>query len=56
MPVYADEITDRKKQLENINNQINQQQNALNQVKKKEKTIMGQVQGIQKEALQTEKG
>ncbi len=55
MPVYADEITDRKKQLENINNQINQQQNALNQVKKKEKTIMGQVQGIQKEALQTEK-
>jgi murein DD-endopeptidase MepM/ murein hydrolase activator NlpD len=54
LPVYADEISDQKKLLEEINQQMNQQQNNLNNVSRAEKTIMGQVQTIEKDVTKTQ--
>jgi peptidoglycan hydrolase CwlO-like protein len=47
LPVYADEISDKQQQLNNMNQQINAQNSKLSTVKKKEKTIMGQVQSLE---------
>ncbi len=55
LPVYADEISDQQNLLEDINQQMNQQQNNLNNASKAEKTIMGQVQGIEKDVSKTQK-
>ena len=55
MPVYADEISEQQDLLEQINQQMDQQQNNLNSAAKTEKTIMGQVQGIEQETARTER-
>ncbi|PKM76987.1 MAG: peptidase M23 [Firmicutes bacterium HGW-Firmicutes-15] len=55
LPVYADEISDQQNLLEELNQQMNQQQNNLNNASKAEKTIMGQVQGIEKDVSKTQK-
>src|SRR5665647_1873546 len=54
MPVYADEITDKQKKLEEVSRQINAQNQKLSTVKKKEKTIMGQVQSLEKNMQKTQ--
>ena len=54
LPVYADEISDQQNLLGELNQQQNQQQNNLNNASKAEKTIMGQVQGIEKDATKTQ--
>jgi murein DD-endopeptidase MepM/ murein hydrolase activator NlpD len=54
LPVYADEISDVQKALEEINQQKKQQQDNLNNVSRAEKTIMGQVQSIEKDVTKTQ--
>ncbi|MDD4803475.1 MAG: peptidase M23, partial [Syntrophomonas sp.] len=55
LPVFADEISDQQKLLQEINQQMNQQQKNLNNAAKAEKSIMGQVQSIEKDVGKTQK-
>jgi murein DD-endopeptidase MepM/ murein hydrolase activator NlpD len=54
MPVYADEISDQQKIIDDLNQKINEQQNNLNSASKTEKSIMGQVQSIEKNVSKTQ--
>jgi murein DD-endopeptidase MepM/ murein hydrolase activator NlpD len=54
MPVYADEITDKQQKLQDVSRQINAQNQKLNTVKKKEKSIMGQVQSLEMNMQKTQ--
>jgi len=54
MPVLADELSDQQQVLDNLNQQMNQQQNNLNNAARTEKSIMGQVEGIERDANQTQ--
>jgi peptidoglycan hydrolase CwlO-like protein len=54
MPVYADEISDKQKQLEDVSRQIDAQNQMLSKVKTQEKTIMGQVQSLEKDMQKTQ--
>ena len=54
MPVYADEISDKQQQLDDVSRQIDAQNQMLTKVKKKEKTIMGQVQSLEKDMQKTQ--
>lgn len=54
-PVYADEIDDVKNRLDNVNTQIGIQRGKVNDAKKREKTIMGQIQNLEQNIDATEK-
>jgi peptidoglycan hydrolase CwlO-like protein len=54
MPVYADELSEQQQRLNQINQQMNQQQTNLNRATRTEKSIMGQLQNIERDASQTE--
>lgn len=54
MPVYADEISDRQRQLQEITRQKNEQNKMLNNAKQKEKSIVGQVLNLEKDMKSTE--
>lgn len=54
-PVGADELSEKQQKLQDVSKQINQQQNKLNQAKKQEKTIMGQLQNLEQNIVKTEK-
>ena len=54
MPVYADQISDQQKILDELNQKMNQQQNNWNNASRAEKSIMGQVQDIEKDVNQTQ--
>ena len=54
MPVLADELSDQQQVLNNLNQQMNQQQNNLNNAARTEKSIMGQVEGIERDVNQTQ--
>ena len=54
MPVYADEITDKQQKLQDVSRQINAQNQKLNTVKKKEKSIMVQVQSLEMNMQKTQ--
>jgi len=54
MPVYADELSDQQQVLEELNQQMTQQQNNLNKAAKTEKSIMGQVESIERDADKTQ--
>ncbi len=54
LPVYADEIEDARNQLQDVGQKINTQQGKLNSAKKQEKTIMGQLQSIEKNIIKKE--
>lgn len=54
MPVYADELTDKQQQLEEIGRQINSQNQKLNSAKKQEKDILGQVQSLEEDMQKTQ--
>ncbi len=54
VPVSADELSDQQQVLDNLNQQMNQQQNNLNKAARTEKSIMGQVEGIERDVNQTQ--
>lgn len=54
MPVYADEISEKQQQLQEITRQKSEQNKLLNDAKKKEKTIVGQVLSLEKDMKKTE--
>jgi len=54
MPVYADQLSDQQKILDELNQKMNQQQNNWNNASRAEKSIMGQVQDIEKDVNQTQ--
>lgn len=54
LPVYADELDDAQGQLQDVGQKINAQQSKLSSVKKQEKSIMGQLQVIEKNIIQKE--
>lgn len=53
-PAYAD-ITEKQKQLQEVDRQIQQQQSNLNSTKQKEKSIMGELNKIEQSMAQTQK-
>jgi len=54
LPVYADELSEQQQRLNELNQQMNQQQNNLNKASRTEKSIMGQVEGIERDADKTQ--
>ncbi len=54
LPVWADEITDQQKLLDEINQQMNQEQSNLDNATKTEKTVMEQVHSIEKAVKSTQ--
>ncbi|MEN6348513.1 MAG: peptidase M23, partial [Syntrophomonas sp.] len=54
-PAWADQLDDQQKKLNDVSRQINQQKSNINQAKKKEKTIMGQIQSLEQNIDKTEK-
>lgn len=54
VPVYADELSDQQERLQDLNQQITNQQNNLNKAAKTEKSIMGQLEVIEREADKTQ--
>lgn len=54
IPVYADEISDKQRQLEEVSRQIEAQNQKLTTVKKKENSILGQVQNLEKDMQKTQ--
>jgi len=55
LPVYGTELEDKQRLLQDVNQQINQQQNKVNDAKKKEKSILGQIQNIDRNIYSTDK-
>ncbi|MGI6413247.1 MAG: murein hydrolase activator EnvC family protein [Syntrophomonadaceae bacterium] len=53
-PVYADELEKSKDKLQEVSRQIRQQRENLNQTAKKEKTVMGQIQALEKSIYNAE--
>lgn len=54
LPAYADEISEKQQQLQEINRQKNEQNAKLNNAKKKEKTVVGQVLNLEKDMKKTQ--
>lgn len=54
LPVYADELEEKQRQLEDVNRKINQNEQMIKQKKQEEKTIMGQIETIEKNIAKTE--
>lgn len=55
LPVYGTELEDKQRLLQDVNQQINQQKNNVSNAKKKEKTIMNQIQSLDKNIYSTDK-
>lgn len=53
LPVYADELQDKQRLLDDVNQQINQQRNKVSNAQKKANTILGQIQNIDKNITST---
>lgn len=53
-PVYADNIQEQQRKLQDVNRQIDQQRSNVNQAKKKEKTVIGQISGLDQDINKTE--
>ncbi len=54
MPVHADDLDNTKKQLNDVNRVLNQQQQQLNQTQKVERGIIGQIENLEKNIKTTE--
>lgn len=54
MPVYADEITEKQQQLQDISRQINEKNNKVDGLKKQETSIVGQVTSLEKDMNKTQ--
>jgi len=55
LPVYGTELDDKQRLLQDVNQQINQQRNKVTNAKKKEKTIMNQIQSIDRNIYSTDR-
>ncbi|HHV16796.1 MAG TPA: peptidoglycan DD-metalloendopeptidase family protein [Gelria sp.] len=53
-PVYADNVQEQQRKLQDVNRQIDQQRSNVNQAKKKEKTVIGQISGLDQDINKTE--
>ncbi|MGS0763345.1 murein hydrolase activator EnvC family protein [Syntrophomonas curvata] len=53
-PVYADPLQEQQQKLQEVNQQINRQRNNINQARKQEKSIMGQIGSLDKNISKTE--
>lgn len=54
LPVYADELEEQQRKLQDVSRQINQQQKKINQVKNEENTILGQLQRLEQSISEAE--
>ncbi len=54
MPVYADEITEKQQQLQDVSRQIQEKSTKVNSLKKQEKSIVGQVTSLEKDMSKTQ--
>ena len=54
LPVNADQLSDQQKLLDSLNKRLDATQKNLNQASRAEKTILGEVQGIEESAEQTQ--
>lgn len=54
LPVYADELEEHQRQLQDVSRQINQNEKIVQEKKQQEKTIMGQINSIEKNISNTE--
>jgi len=55
LPVYGTELEDKQRLLQDVNQQINQQRNKVTNAKKTEKTIMNQIQSLDRNIYSTDK-
>ena len=53
-PVYADNIQEQQRKLQDVNRQIDQQRSSVNQARQKEKTVVGQISSLDKDINKTE--
>ncbi|MDD3270766.1 MAG: peptidoglycan DD-metalloendopeptidase family protein [Syntrophomonadaceae bacterium] len=53
-PVYADNIQEQQQKLQNVGRQIDQQRSNVNQARQREKTVMGQIFGLDQDINKTE--
>lgn len=53
-PVYADNIQEQQRKLQDVNRQLDQQRSSVNQVRQKEKSVMGQISDLDKDINKTE--
>lgn len=54
IPVYADEISEKQQQLQDIDRQINEKSKKVNNLKKQERSIVGQVANLEKDMSKTQ--
>lgn len=54
MPVYADDLSEKQQQLQDVSSQINSKSQKVNSLKKQEKSIMGQVNALEKDMNKTQ--
>lgn len=54
LPVYADDIEQKQRELRDVSRQIQQQQSQLESILQEESTITGQIQRIEQEIMSTE--
>ncbi|NLB87919.1 MAG: peptidoglycan DD-metalloendopeptidase family protein [Syntrophomonadaceae bacterium] len=55
LPVYADELEEHQRQLQDVSRKINQNEQLLKQKKQEEQSIMGQIRTIEQNIANTEK-
>ncbi|NLX01984.1 MAG: peptidoglycan DD-metalloendopeptidase family protein [Syntrophomonadaceae bacterium] len=53
-PVYADNIQEQQQKLQDVNRQLKQQRNSVDQARKKEKSVIGQISGLDQDITKTE--
>lgn len=53
-PVYADNIQEQQRKLQDVNRQLDQQRSSVNQARQKEKNVMGQISSLDKDINKTE--
>lgn len=54
LPVYADELSEKQKELQDVSRQINQQSKKIQEVTAKENALLNQIQDIDQKLLNTE--
>ena len=54
LPVYADELEDHQRQLQEVDRSITQTQSKIDKVKKQERSIMGEIQTLEKSIVANE--
>jgi len=55
LPAYADELTEKQQQLNDLSQQIYEKNQKVNSLKKQEKSIVGQVTTLEKDMFKTQK-